>query len=54
MKPGETAYLGDGVYLEYDGWGWTLTTELEIGVQTIYIDGPADAKRLAQMMGVIK
>tara|TARA_R110002167_G_C12707228_1_gene655126 strand:- start:26002 stop:26166 length:165 start_codon:yes stop_codon:yes gene_type:complete len=54
MEPGQKEYLGDGVYIEFDGFGWALTAEQAHGTQRIYIDGPRDAKKLAQLMGVIK
>ena len=51
MNPEEKEYLGDGVYIESDGWGWWLTT---LEGSRIYIDGPTDAAKLAKLMGVIK
>mgnify|MGYP003624167263 CR=1 FL=1 len=48
MNPNDQEYLGDGVYIKYDGWGWWLTTPAG---DRIYIDGPIDAKKLAQLMG---
>lgn len=34
-------YLGDGVYIETDGYGWTLTTENGVQVtNTIYLEPP--------------
>lgn len=54
IKSGEKQYLGDGVYIEFDGWGWWLIAQQPHGEQRIYIDGPKTGKRLAQMMGVVK
>lgn len=53
IKQNEKTYLGDGVYVTYDGWGWVLVADQPHGEQRIYIDGPKDAERLAKMMGVI-
>lgn len=38
MHP-DKEYLGDGAYIEYDGWGFVLTTEDGIEVQnTVYLE----------------
>lgn len=56
IKPvpeGEKHYLGDGVYISYDGYGWWLTAENGFSVkEKIYIDGPLMAENLKQMMGL--
>jgi hypothetical protein len=31
-------YIGDGVYAEFSGWDFKLTTERENGENTIYLD----------------
>ena len=32
-------YLGDGVYVEFDGWGLTVTTENGVAIQnTVYLE----------------
>ena len=39
MKINEKKYLGDGVYIEHNGYHWVLTTENGIEVtNTIYLD----------------
>jgi hypothetical protein len=52
IETGEKEYLGDGVYVEHDGFGWWLSAAQAHGEQRIYIDGPIVAKRLAEMMGL--
>jgi hypothetical protein len=32
------AYLGDGLYVSYDGWQFRLYTEREHGVHEVYLD----------------
>tara|TARA_R110000737_G_scaffold47134_4_gene67032 strand:+ start:2099 stop:2269 length:171 start_codon:yes stop_codon:yes gene_type:complete len=48
METNDKKYVGDGVYIESDGWGWWLTTQNSIN--RIYIDGPDMAKKLSAMM----
>ena len=31
-------YIGDGVYVDYDGWQIALTTERENGTNIIYLE----------------
>jgi hypothetical protein len=39
MKIGKKKYLGDGVYVEYDGYGLILTTEGGMGLNNkIYLE----------------
>ncbi len=33
-------YLGDGVYVEHDGYNIILTTERDNGIETIYLEPP--------------
>ena len=54
MNANDKQYLGDGVYITFDGWGWWLEAEQPHGLQRIYIDGPATGKKLAKMMGLSK
>jgi len=40
MKPGETQYIGDGVYLHFDGFGFELrANHHETPTDRVYIDG---------------
>lgn len=54
MNHNEKEYLGDGVYIEHDGWGWWLSAGHHDSLNRIYIDGPEDAAKLAKLLGVIK
>ena len=46
MKPGQKEYLGDSVYLSFDGWCFILTTE------NGYPDDPSN--KIVLEMAVVK
>lgn len=38
MSPGDKGYLGDGVYWEFDGYGFWLTTGSHDSLERIYME----------------
>jgi hypothetical protein len=50
MKPGETAYIGDGAYLHFDGYGFEFrANHHEAPTDRVYIDG-SDVPRLIKLL----
>lgn len=50
LKPDEKRYLGDGVYVTHDGWGYWLETERNGHTERIYLE-PGMVTKLIGMTG---
>mgnify|MGYP003630552578 CR=1 FL=1 len=51
MQQGQKEYLGDGVYIEFDGYGVWLSTQRGDNLERIYLE-PIMIARMRTLLGL--